>query len=693
MRSGAWLRCVVVAALACMAAMTNATPVMPDGMFVAGAMYARGAERAGGGLFLPLRKTDVALEMTGAILRARVVQRFVNDTAYPLEAVYVFPLPARAAVTGMELRVGDRVIRSVVKEREQAKAVYEKAKEEGKKAALVEQERPNIFTTSVANFMPGETVDIALEYTETAEYAAGAYGVTFPMVVGQRYVPFAERTAADGSVSAEPAVADAGRLNPPLLGPGIASAHALSLELVIRGVPVKDVVSNTHGIRTARQDGAVRVTLDPPETAPNCEFHASVRLMESESPELGIVRSSGAVGRDHVLATVFPPTVQPGERVPAVDRDVIFLVDTSGSMSGESIGQAKAGLAACVRMLRTNDCFTIARFASDYSLFTPDLRPATADRLEAARAYVESLSADGGTEMQPALEHVLSLRRRPGAMGLVVFITDGCVGNEDSLMKLLGGKLGNARLFTFGIGSAPNEFLVRKMGELGRGQARFIRSHEDIGAVMSDFFRTLDRPVLTDVSVAWIGGRAGGETKVECYPARCADVFDGRPLQIIARLPEGFEGRLVVNGRRAGGPTVFELDLPGPGGGSHAAVDALFGSEKINELMTELATGADDAARAKIAGEVLSVALDYQLVSRYTSRVAVEERVERYPDGSLKTVNVPVPAPRGWTGFQATATDDLLRALAGAAAALGGAVVAGFAALRRGKCAFNARCF
>jgi Ca-activated chloride channel family protein len=632
---------------------------------IAGAMLARASGSEGPGLLLPLKRTAVHLRMDGGLLEATVTQTFKNETPHALEAIYVFPLPARAAVTDMELRVGDRIIRSVVQEREKAKETYAKAKAEGRRAALVEQERPNIFTTSVANFQPGETVDVRLSYMESVEYRKGTYSVTFPMVVGQRYIPVQQQTDSNGVTRISPAVADADRLNPPLLHPAIDPVHRLSLQLDVSGLPVKAIESNTHAIRVERGAGSPPrhvVRLAEEVVVPNCEFNATVRLQDNADLALAVVPSAGAK-QAHTLITLFPPVGQgAAPRTNDASRDVIFVIDTSGSMSGESMGQARAGLKQCLRMLRPTDTFTIVRFASDFSSFSPDLRPAEASRLEAAREYVAGLEADGGTEMQKALEYALGLPRREGAMRLLVFLTDGDVGNEGSLMRLLTHKLGGARLFAFGIGSAPNEYLVRKMGELGRGQCRFIRSHEDIGAVMADFFKTLDAPVLTDVTVSWHDPTNVERKDVEFYPNPCPDVFVERPLQIVARHESDLYGTLVVSGRLAGRPVSYEHRLTPTDAAPHPAVDRLFGNERVGKLMVDLICAKTPDAAPRIEAEILATALEYQLVTKYTSRVAVEERVEKQPDGSLVTVKVPAPLPKGWTmhGFAATATTDPL---------------------------------
>lgn len=626
---------------------------------VAGALLAR-IPGGGGGFYLPLKKTDVRLEVTAGVVSAEVTQRFTNDTVHPLEAVYVFPLPSRASVTGMELRVGDRIIRSVVKEREEARRTYEQAKKAGKKAALVEQERPNIFTTSVANFLPGETVDVKLTYTEPAECRQGVCDVTFPMVVGQRYVPVSLKRKSDGSSVVVKAVEDGDRINPPLLHPSLDSGHRLTLRLEIYGVDFDQIVSNTHAIdvhRPGKDSRSAVVTLSRGETIPDGDFSMSIYLRKSKNPAASFVTSPGKEF-SHGMLSVFPPTAEREGSMPAEPREVIFLVDTSGSMSGTSIGQAKAGLNLCLDMLRPGDHFTIVRFSSGYSSFSPDLREATVERMSAARRYVDGLQSGGGTEMQKALKHVLSFPRRSSRMRLVVFLTDGCVGNEDSLMRLLGESLGDARIFAFAIGSAPNEYLVRKMAELGRGQARFIRSHEDIGDVMADFFRTLNEPVLTDLKLTW-EKENGATEEVAFYPDPPPDVYFERPLQVVMRYRPDFRGRFVIDGRRGGEDVRYSFPVGEEEGIQHEAIDKLFGRARIGDLMYRWIRAGTTREKYELKGEVLDTALTYQLVSKFTSRVAVEERVERR-DGKLVMVPVKVPLPRGWSpgAFFPTATSD-----------------------------------
>ncbi|MBN2163695.1 MAG: VWA domain-containing protein [Pontiellaceae bacterium] len=601
---------------------------------------------------LPLKKTEVHIDVTAGIARTEVIQRFTNPADRPLEAVYIFPLPSEAAVDGFELRLKDRVVRSTVREKEEAKAVYEQAKAEGRHTALLEQERPNLFTTSVANLMPGESVDICFSYVEALRFQKDRYDITFPTVVGERYIPFKY----DENLQPETVVEDAARLNPPVLYPCLDSGHRLSIDVTLNGLPVRTVTSSTHAIQVHDEGhDCYRIMPGQDVIRPDCEFSLAVQLRANEAPAVTFVQSVG--DEMYGLLSVFPP-IGRERKHKALPKDVIFLIDTSGSMSGDSISQARAGLRKCLDILNPEDRFTVVRFADNYSGFSPDLRDASPDKLAGAREYIANLTADGGTEMQSALSYVLSLMGDTGSrMPLVVFLTDGDVGNEESLINLLSKELGNTRLFTFGIGSAPNEFLMHRMAEVGRGQSRFIRSHEDIGEVMADFFQTLDAPVLTDVELEWEGA------EVNTYPMRCPDIFYGRPLQVAAYAPGGFEGRVKVIGQIDGEHQEYVIDLEHHATEQHDAIDTLYGRMQIKDLMVQLMQTDDEVVGNELKQAVIRIALKHQLVTRFTSRVAVEEQVVNR-DGELISVRVPVEAPKGWQMY-ATATQEALQLVLG----------------------------
>lgn len=603
-------------------------------------------------VILPLKKTEVHVDVTAGIARTEVIQRFHNDIDRPLEAIYIFPLPSEAAIEDFEIRLKDRVIKSTVTEREEAKVAYEEAKAAGKTAALLEQERPNIFTTSVANLLPGESVDICFSYVETLRFKKDRYDITFPMVVGERYIPF----TFDRDGSRQTDVVDAERLNPPVLHPNMDPEHRLSIEVSLNGLPVKGVTSTTHGIQVEETErDRYLVTLRDREVIAHCEFSIAVSLRKNEAPSVSFVPSTGdgAYG----LLSVFPPIGATRKHKPQ-PKDVVFLMDTSGSMSGESIAQAKSGLKRCLDILQPEDRFTIVRFSSEFTWFSPALREANSNKLDSAIEYINGLEATGGTEMQPALEYVLSiLPHETGRLPMIIFLTDGDVGNEDTLINLLSQKLADTRLFTFGIGSAPNEFLMHRMAEVGRGQSRFIRSHEDVGDVMADFFQTLEAPVLTDVSVDW------EDASVHAYPERCPDIFYGRPLQLVAHAANGFGGRIRISGLLEGEEQEYFIDIDESTIAEHDAISKLYGRMQLKDLMVQLMQANDEPTREEFKQTIIKLGLRHQLVTKFTSRVAIEERVV-VQGGELVSVNVPVPAPKGWTMY-ATATQETLQALIG----------------------------
>lgn len=631
--------------------LTGLSPSLHAQGEVAGVMYSpdHGTMRP---LVLPLERTEVVIDVTAGIARTEVAQRFHNTGKSALEAVYIFPLPTEAAVEDIEIRLADRVIRSTVQEREQAKATYEMAKAAGKTTALLEQERPNIFTTSVANILPGESVEIWFSYVEALTFRKDRYDITFPMVVGTRYIPF----EFDDQGRVQPMVADAARLNPPVLHPNMDPGHRLSVLVHLAGLPIEELSSHTHAIEVETPGSDVyRVTLARGDVRADSEFNLVARLRPSVQPTASFVQTTED-GGTYGLLNVFPPLGFKSSMV-AQPRDVVFLIDTSGSMSGESMTQARTGLQRCLAQLRPDDRFTIVRFSSDYSSFSPALRTATPEKLALAHDYAAGLQADGGTEMQPALKYALSMLSDSDRMPLILFLTDGDVGNEASLIRLLGRELDRARLFTFGIGSAPNAFLMHRMAEAGRGQSRFIRSHEDIGEVLTDLFVTLDSPVLTDVEIQW------DDPIVTFFPRRCPDIFHDRPLQLVAHAPNGFRGHVKLSGRLNGEAVAYDIKLDDQEPGQHEAVGRLYGRRQIKDLMVDLMQTDRDRDRKELEQTITRVALDHQLVSAYTSRVAVEDRVV-IRDGELVTVTVPVVSPKGWK-LHATATTDPLQLLLG----------------------------
>jgi Ca-activated chloride channel homolog len=607
---------------------------------------------------VPLTHTDVSLDVRGLVAAATVTQQYSNTSSNPLEAVYVFPLPHDAAVYDMEIRIGDRVIRSVIKERQEAKRVYEAAKSEGKRAALVEEERPNIFTTSVANIMPGDRIDVRLRYVEPLHWEAGKMRIVFPMVVGPRYIPGTAAVGHTGTgwASDTDAVGDASRITPPVRNPESRSGHDISLAVDLDlGFDAASVKSISHEITVRRSpDGRQHVELAAGATLPNRDFVLEIQQAESKRPETALFLSPASdAGETHFLMAAFPPTVQPSERMPV---EMLYMIDVSGSMEGTSIEQARGALLQALDRLHPDDRFGILAFSSGFGEFSPEPLPATAENVAAARRYVNNLQAGGGTEMLPALLHLMAKPQLPGYLRHIILLTDGDLGNEEEIFAALRSNLGNARLYTVAIGSAPNLFLATKMAQFGRGTFTHIADNSEVQEQMTKLLETIESPVLTDVKLTFTGVETA-----DVYPARLPDLFLNQPLLIYGRMTKGMTGTVHLTARAGNQPYEATIKFDASQATFHPGITTLWARQRVEDLMDDW-RHADEKDQAEIRSTIMAHAIRYHLVTKFTSLVAVEEVVVN-PGGQSNKAAVPTELPSGWKmdkvfGAPATGTAD-----------------------------------
>ncbi|MEO8503426.1 MAG: marine proteobacterial sortase target protein [Acidobacteriota bacterium] len=598
----------------------------------------------------PVLETEVELRVTGFIDCARVRQRFHNPTSVWVEGVYVFPLPEGAAVDTLRMTVGERVIEGVVQERQEAKQTYEAAKREGRKASLVEQERLNIFTTSVANLGPGEDLDVEIEYQEELRYDAGRFELRFPLVVAPRYVP----GRAVGPVTAlgwspnTTAVAHASRITPPVADNAGLNPVKLRVDLD-PGFTLESVTSPSHRVTVEPGSGtALRVTLADTTVPADRDFVLDWQLAPATEPRAAVFTEDRPEGR-YALLMIVPPLGSAGSELATtarLGREEIFVVDTSGSMAGASIRQAKDALRFALSTLKPDDRFNIIQFNSGAWRLFDVAEMAFPDAMAKALAYVDQLQATGGTEMAPALQLALGDQESPespvGRLRQVVFMTDGSVGNEDELFTYIHNHLGESRLFTVGIGSAPNSHFLRRAAEFGRGTFTYVGSPQEVAARMGALFRKLGSPALTDLEASFDGQ---GVVTAETWPSRVPDVYLGEPVTIAVRLSKpAFEMRL--RGVRASEPWEHLLALSGGAPTAEAAgIEKLWARRKIGALLDGEIEGQDPSA---VKSEVTAVALEHHLVSPFTSLVAVDVTPTAPTGQSPRTVALPVNLPAGW---------------------------------------------
>lgn len=608
---------------------------------------------------VPMLSTDVEIGIGGVSARVALVQRFKNTTPEWLEGVYVFPLPETAAVDSLRMVVGGRAIDGRAAERREAKKAYDDARGEGRRASLLEQERPNIFTASVANIAPGEEIEVRLGYVQTVERDGAVFRLRFPMVVGPRYLPPGAAPVADANGAAPiPRVADADRIAPPVNHPAAGPINPVAIWVRLDpGFPVQRINSPHHAIERHRDPaGAWHLALAAGAVPADRDFELEWVPAASAEPLARVFAESQADGR-YALLTVMPP----GAGTPAAagpPREAIFVIDTSGSMHGAAIAQARQALDLALARLQPTDSFNVIEFNSRARRLFARAEPATPAFLARARAWVEQLRAEGGTEMRQALDLALDGNTDPSRLRQVVFLTDGAVGDEAALLEQVRLKLGDTRLFTVGIGAAPNGYFMRKAAEVGRGSAVFIGKPEQVAERMGALLRRLEHPAVTDLAVSWPSQGA------EALPDPLPDLYDGEPVVATARLPLGAVGAVVLTGRIAGRPWRAELALPAADD-PPAGVPALWARRKIEALEDSAAAG---ASAEHIRAQVVAVALRHNLVTRYTSLVAVDAPPARPESAPLGGGRMPVNLPQGWSHekvFGAAPADRRLDALPG----------------------------
>ena len=626
-----------------------------------------------------LLNTDVNVTVNGLVARVSVMQEFENSGNEWVEGIYVFPLPDEAAVDHMRLYIGERFIEGEIREKEQARKEYEQAKQSGKKTSLVEQQRANLFTTSVANIAPGEKVIVEIEYLEHLRYDEGTFSLRIPMTLTPRYIagqPLSERKGNGWSPDTS-VVTDASLITPPMMS--ASQGHKVSLRAMLNaGMPLEIIASRYHPVNVGEANGSYTITLAGSRAPMDHDFELLWRPVPSETPRAMAFRET-IEGEPHFLLMVVPPESD-ATAAAVMPREMIFVIDTSGSMHGVSLAQAKQALQRALTGLRPGDRFNVVEFNSYTNALFADSVAADSSNIALAQNFVRQLQANGGTEMYSALQFALRNAPDEALLRQIIFITDGAVGNEEGLFKLIEMKLAGARLFTVGIGSAPNSWFMRKAAEAGRGTFTIISALHEVGEKMDRLFRKLENPQVTNIEVHWPGGN-----DVESYPAVVPDLYRGEPVTIKARASSDFRpgdkvtvsGNSVIGGWSRDLPLVTKIESPGVG--------ALWARARIADLHDQTRRGADaETTRAAI----VTTALAHHLVSKHTSLVAVDKTPARVTGDPLLREQVGNLMPFGQSGsaifgFPATATNAPLLRLTGLVALLAALLLWAMPALQR----------
>jgi Ca-activated chloride channel family protein len=572
------------------------------------------------------------MDVRGPIVSATVTQKFENAFSERIEATYVFPLPNDAAVDSMEMRIGERVVRADVQRRAQAQATYEDARRNGRRAALLEQERPNIFTFHIANIDPHKSIEVRTHYFATAKYDASTYELALPLVVGPRYVP------GEGSGSA--GVPDASKIATTYLPPNSRDGSALGLSVHLDGGGELELIeSPTHAVDVNKTSSAVaEVALQSRKEVPNRDFVLRWKL---KAKELGasVFAYRPSASEDGYLAVVLEPKhdIQVSE---LAARELVFLLDTSGSMNGPPIQAAIAAAERAIDSMQSSDTFQIIDFADTASTFAPEPLANTVENRRRAHEYLRHLNASGGTNQLVGIHAALSAKSDSQRLRYVVFMTDGYIGNDDEVIGLVQKEVGANRIFGFGVGAAPNRYLLDEVSAVGRGHAEYIRPREDSKPIVERLYSRIGKPYLTDVEVNW--GTLG---VTQVVPARIPDVSALEPLVLYGRYKGSGKTTIELKGRVAMRPftKTIAVDLPASTE-KGSAVGRLWARARIDEISRQIHV---EGETAPLVGSITSLALEQHLVTKYTSLIAVDSLLGNIGDGRPPVlVSQPANAPQ-----------------------------------------------
>jgi Ca-activated chloride channel family protein len=610
----------------------------------------------------PLKHTDVQADIAGYVARVTVTQQFHNASASPVEAIYTFPLPDDAAVDDMTMTIGHRVVRGEIKRREEARQIYEAAKSAGQAAALLDQERPNVFTQTVANIMPGQDVKVVISYVHLVKYDDGRYEFSFPMVVGPRYTPGGgyDMPGVRGGSSSKVApvtpptnavVTDADKITPPITPEGTRSGHDISLTVRLEAaLPLTDVTSVLHPVTIDRVGVSKAVIrLKDQASIPNKDFILRYTAAGSEvqsglmtyAPVSNPDGTPNTAGAGYFTLVLQPPAAAPRNTISP--KEMVFVIDQTGSQQGWPIAKAKETMRHCIQNLNPGDTFQLLGFNTQvYPCFNAPVQ-ATPENVAKALKYLQPLEGAGGTDLLKAADYALKIPADPNRLRIICFMTDGYVGDDMQILDFIKKHRGEARMFPFGVGDGVNRFLIDGMAREGRGSAEYVTLNDDGHAAAARFYKRVADPVLLNVAVDW-----NGLPVADVYPKHIPDVFSSGPVIVKGRYTHSGEGDIVVSGLLHGEPWTRRVHVVFPKADKDGSAMAnLWARDRIEDLQSDDWYGAQAGKPdPKIKEAIVDTALQYQLMSQWTSFVAVEQTVVNI-GGQQQTIDVPVEMPEG----------------------------------------------
>ncbi len=582
------------------------------------------------------------IEINGLVAYAEIKQTFINPYSIALEGKYQFPLPENSAVKQLKVKIGDREIMGEIKEKKIAKKLYQQAKKQGKKASLVEQKRPNLFSNKIANIPAQSSVIVTLKLVIPITFSADKFNLRLPLAMTEKYHPQSAVSSSKQSIKPSndnlynrsykqslnqlPKPVSITTADFPSTGLQAIAKSQSSINITLNsGVPITSIISNSHKIHSRSlnsEQNAYFITLNKAHVISDKSFVLTWQLIANEHPQISSFTQEVS-GEHYTLLTIFPPKAEAAQ---ILARDIIFIIDTSGSMQGGSMEQAKASLQLALLQLNDKDSFNIIAFDNESELLFPITQMASEKTLNKAQNFIDNLSADGGTEMYRPLSNALMMKRAAKqskkAIRQIVFVTDGAVANEFELMQLINSAQGDFRLYTVGIGAAPNGYFMKKAAQFGRGSYVFIQKHNEVQQKMTNFMNKISQPALTNIKVILDNQT---HQQGEFYPKRIPDLYFGEPLQI------ALKSQVPINSVQLTGETVsdsFYKQLIINNHQESKGISLLWARRKIEDLLDSLVIGAN---KEQVRNQVIATSLTHQIMSPYTSFIAIEKQHELAP--------------------------------------------------------------
>ena len=579
---------------------------------------------------MPLKETSAKVHIAGVIADIHISQVYKNTGSNTLEAIYVFPASTRAAVYAMKMKIGEREIIAVIQEREAARRNYEQAKASGQTVSLLEQERPNVFTMNVANILPGDIIEVELNYTELLIPESGIYEFVYPTVVGPRYNSVGENHSAENWIEN------------PYLQEGESANYTFDIEVQLAaGLPLQLVQCKSHNVNIdyKGKKKALISLKDKNSFQGDRDLILQYRLAGSKI-ESGLLLFQGKE-ENFFLAIIQPPKHVKPEIIPP--REYIFIVDVSGSMHGFPLDVSKRLMKDLLGGLKQGDLFNILLFAGGSQLYSEKSANATEENISKAMSFIDKQSGGGGTQLLPALKRGMSLNSTEGISRSFVIVTDGYVSVEQEAFEYISDNLGKANFFPFGIGSSVNRHLIEGMAHVGQGEAFVVTNENEAFAIAEKFRKYVSQPVLTNIKLSFIGFET-----YDIQPANTPDVFAERPVIVFGKWRGKAEGSIKLTGYTGENRYIKILKVgESKPEESNLALKYLWAREKVRLLDDFIHVS---YSHEELKNEVTSIGLKYNLLTQYTSFIALDSEI-RNSNGNYTSVKQPLPLPQGVSNY------------------------------------------